>query len=444
MNGKQLTLALVFVSGFATVAAADKSIDDIHPPAKTAPMSSWTAVQQWMHHVGNNADPRSDYGYGNAQGALLIADELGDRLSALGRASLIEQCFDRMNPDTKATIAWAVCGPDVAALDLRKVEAELVAAGIGTASRKDVMNDVREAYDHAKKIGAAVDGAAKSDPGVAKILKAAAGARSEWAGYARTHRAAIDRYLALKDGVRSGKSNDKAFAGCYEATRPAFAKLVKSTKLPAEVHGAPMLAYVSRLTTTIDGYVTTVAYAACAWSQGKAGESIYVGAANRAGGDIRFGSRSLALSKILDPAFQPRFADRSVNFDDMKFTWRYGIELSGVSDRAAIMTPGGGAMVASTKRDGDLTRVTFKRGSIVECVAWKDTRKIAQISPNGTISYEKTCAKRGKVTNEASPVEVPTKYTAGIKPGTDIVTVLDFPVVVRKRGKLVAVLGVPK
>jgi tRNA U38,U39,U40 pseudouridine synthase TruA len=424
-------------------AAAQKRMEDIKPPAKTASFTSWTAAQQWMQQVGHGSDPRFEYGYSSLQGALLLADELGDRLSALGRASLIEKCFKHLKPETTSTLAWAMCGPDVEALDLKKVEAELSAEGIGGDSRKTVMDDITTAYTSAKKIGEAVNAAAKTDPGVAAVLKAAQTARAEWAAYASKNKPAIDRYLALKDAVRSGKSNDKGFDGCYEATLPAFAKLVKAAKLPVEVDAHPMLTYVSALTTTIDGYVTTVSYAACAWAQSKAGESIYVGAANRAGGDLRFGARSLALSKVFDPAFKPKFAERALSLDTMRSQWKHGVEMSGVLDRAAIMTPGG-AVVATVAKEADVVKVTFKGGTVDRCLAWKDTNRIAQITPNGTISYEKVCLRRGQVASTASPVEVPAKYAVGIAPGVEIVTVLDFPVIVRKGGKLVSVLGVAK
>jgi hypothetical protein len=432
-------MALVLLS--ASTASADKKIDDVKQPDKTAPLTSWTAAQQWMQQVGHGSDPRTDHGYGSLAGAALLADELGDRLSQLGRASLVEKCFKYLKPEASSGVSWAVCSADVEALDLKKVEAELAAEGIGVDSRKEVMNDVREAYELAKKIGAAVDAASKTDPGVAAMLKAATTARTEWAAYAGKNKASIDRYLALKDAVRSGKSNDKGFDGCWDATRGPFEKLVRAAKLPADVESDPMLAYVSYMTNTIDGYVTTVSYAACAWSYDKSGESIYVGAANRAGGDIRFGARSLALTKIFDPAFKPAFADRSLSLDTMRTQWKYGVQMAGVMDRAAIMTPGG-AVVSSMKADGNVTKVSFKGGTVDKCLQWKDTNRIAQVTPNGTISYEKVCQKRGQVPTEASPVNVPTRYAAGIAVGTDIVTVLDFPVVVRKGGKLVAVLGV--
>lgn len=417
-----------------------RRIDDVKPPEPSAPLSTWTAAQQWA--------PRDkwggDFGYHSLAGGVALADELGDQLSQLGRISLVDKCFRNLKEDASSAIAWAVCGDDVAAVDLKRAEAELNAEGIGPASRDEVMAHAREVVDAARKIGAAVEAAAKDDPGVDKMIKLRGAAREEWTAYASTHKDAIARFLTLKDAVRSGKSNDKRYAGCYEQTQPAFAKLVHATKFPAGVNGDPMPGYVQFVTSTIDGYITTVSYAACAFGQDAAGEAIYAAAADQRGGGARFGTRSLTLAKVLDPAFKPKFADRSLSLDHMAFEWKYGMAMPGAGETTAIMTPSHGIIASLRPGDGGTTKVAFKGNTVEECLEWVDTNRISQVSPNGSISYQKNCKRRGQVANQTTAVDVPSKYLGGVSPGVNIVIVHQFPVVAWRGNQLTGVLGVAK
>jgi hypothetical protein len=383
----------------------------------------------------------SDYGYGNLSGGVALADELGDRLSQLGRVSLISKCFYHAKEDATAALIWAVCGADVAAVDLAKLTAELATEDIGPASRDEVLATAKETLDKARKVGTAVEAAAKEDPGVAGLVKLGAAAREEWAAYASKNKDAIGRFLALKDAVRSGKSNHKAYEGCYEATQPAFAKLVRSTHFPWDVQGDPMPFHVSFVTATTDGYVTTVAYAACAFGQDPAGESIYTAAANAPGGGARFGARSIALAKALAPGFKPAFTQRSLRFDDMTFQWKYGMTMPGANSITAIMTPGGGT-VGALKAEGNATKITFKGNTVDACLEWVETNRVAQVSSSGSVTYQKTCKKRGQIPNQASAVTAPSRYLGGIAPGVSIITVDQFPVVAWKGKKITGVLGI--
>ena len=92
--------AAVLAALIPATAGAD-TIENVKMPDKTAPFSSWTAVQQWMPFLGHAGNARSDYGYGNEAGWLVLADELGDKLSALGRASLVDMCFRNVEADSR-------------------------------------------------------------------------------------------------------------------------------------------------------------------------------------------------------------------------------------------------------------------------------------------------------------------------------------------------------
>lgn len=421
-------------------AGGTKKLRDIKAPDKTAPLTSWTPIQQWQPDSSDGYE----YGYSNLSGRLVVADELGDHLSQLGRATLIVHCFRNVKADATGALAWMLCGADVTALDVQKLVAELVAEGIEPGSRNEVVGQVKEQLEAAKKIGAAVEAAAKDDPGVASLLGLRESARAEWTAYASKNREAIDRYLALKDAVRSGKSNNKGFDGCYEATKAPFTKLVRSTKFPWDTPREAMIGYVAPLLATTHGYITTVAYAACAVGQDKAAESIYAAAANQMGGGARAGARSIALAKALDPAFKPKFADRSLSLNDMAFQWKYGIEMPGVLARASIMNPADGT-IAALKRDGETVKVLFRGDTVDACLQWRDTNKVSHVSSSGSVSYERACVKRGSVANQESPVEVPAKYIDGLAPGVNVIVIpatQGFPVCAWKGKAFTAILGI--
>jgi len=121
---KQFSL-VCFALALPVVASADIELQVTKPDLK-APLMSWTPLQQWSPW-DRDSSSRSEYGYGNQAANLLFADELGDKLSELGRASVVDLCFreSQYSAEAKSTLNWALCGPDAKALDLKKLEGEL-------------------------------------------------------------------------------------------------------------------------------------------------------------------------------------------------------------------------------------------------------------------------------------------------------------------------------
>ena len=146
----------------------------------------------------------------------------------------------------------------------------------------------------------------------------------------------------------------------------------------------------------------------------------------------------------MDGSFAPKFAERSLSWDDMKSKWKYGIQMTGVEWRYSIMTPTRGAVAAIKKKDDTTSTVTFKGNTVNACLQWNDTKKIVGFRPDGTLQYDKVCARRGNIPNQTTPIDVPTRYATGIGPGTSIVAVLGFPVAVWKGNAYAAILGVAK
>ena len=413
-------------------------------PSKTAPFASWSPAQQGMPVYSNGTNARSEWGYANLSGMLLLGDELGYKLSEIGRMSLVDMCFLNAKADSSSTLLWALCGPDSKAVDLKKLDAELTADGVTGETHAEILKQATADIAEILGIGAVIDAAAKTDPGLQKFLKVTDDAKAEWAAYLSKNKDAFARYLALKDAVRSGKSNNPGFAGCFEATGPAFTKLVKATapKIPWEVGNDPLPGYMKYLTATTEGYITTVAWAACAWSIDPAGEAPYAASANQDfGGNLRAGWRTLALSKYLDKDYKPKFADRSLGLESWTFQWKYGVKMSGINEILAIQTPQGGE-IATLKAKDDQTAITFKAGKVEQCLQWADTNQVHAVN-NGNVQYEKVCKKRGMVADQEENVEAPTKYMKGAKVGDRIQIIGKFPVVTWKGKKLTSLLGVP-
>jgi hypothetical protein len=421
------------------LAAADKrDFDDVPNADKATPLQDLSPAQQWWR--GRNT---KDWGYGGKFGLLVLADELGDKLAETGRISMISRCLGSAQPEAASALAWAVCGPDVKAFDIKKFEQQLAVDNLSPDVRQAAVKEVQEIIDKAKKVGEGVEAAAKDDPGVAAILKAGEQGRSEWAAYVGKNKETYARYLALKDGVRSGKSNHKNFAGCWEQTFPAFSKLVKATKFPWEVSGDYMPAYMTVMLTSPESYITATSFAACAYSVDEAGEALYASAANQSAGVIRSGPRTTALAKLLDQSLKPKFAERALSIDSMRSSWsREWVKVDGINDISKMMTPAQGT-VATAKPDGDVTKITFKGDTVDACLEWKTTNRIQSYGANGDPMYEKVCKKRGQVANQESATEISTKFAAGIKPGVDVLIVYKFPVTTWQKGKFVSVFGVP-
>jgi hypothetical protein len=274
-------------------------------------------------------------------------------------------------------------------------------------------------------------------------------AKAEWAAYMSKHKDDFDRYLALKDAVRSGKSNHKNFAGCWEATQPAFAKLVRATKFQWEMSGSYLTGYMAELQKSTESYITSASFGACAYSVDKTGEVLAAAALSTLGaGTIRVGWRTLTAAKLIDPAFKPKFTNR-----DVASMWNeYGAlrdlkpqvhRVDGVGDGSftGMVTPQEG-VIGKVQKDDDMLKLSFKGDEVDACLQWVDTRKVQSVGPNGDVTYEKVCKKRGKVANQENDVQVAPKFADGLKPGVSVLLIEGFPVTAWKGKQFVAVFGV--
>ena len=439
----KLVSAITFVVtlGTAVSAQADKvKLRDLQHPDKKVAIHTWTPLQQYF----NRSNDRGEYGYNEAYGAVVLADELGDALSALGRYSLVEACFQSAKPDATAALVWATCGQDVKDVDLGKVEAELM--NVDDEDKKQLLADAAKVMDNAKKIGAAVEDAAKTDKGVAAVLALGAAARTEWAAFASKNKDQLALLDKLQDAVRANKEG--LGGDCLKTTAAPFQKLVHASKPPWDEDGDIMDFYYRHLPATTEAYVTILSYAACVLTLTTKGRGPYTVAANRPVGGVgmaRRGPRSLAVAKANEESFKPKFADRDLSLDTIRRTMRGTLNLTGTDLVSSIGTPTQGKVSKITKKDDEMTTVAFAGDKVEACLQWKETNKVSQVN-NGNVSYEKTCVKRGMVDNQTGETEIPTILMTGIAKGVDLIAVFGFPVVAYKTKEkvLTAVWGVAK
>ena len=428
----------------APATATGKTLAQVARPSGKVAVTAWTPAQQYLREGGWGSyapeeRQREALGYGKGFPSLVLADDLGDKLSHLGRLSLIEECFHQVEPTATAAVIWAVCGADVRAVDLARAEAELRAEGIGAAERKRVLADSAKLVAAAKEVGAVVEAAAKDEPGLAAVLAAGEAARAEWKAFAGGHRALLETVDAMQGAVRANHA--QGFAGCVAKTRPGFEKLVRATKLAEDTGRDPLVAYVAQLRGDLTSYLTTLAYAACAYGHHDSAEGLYAAIGNGGVGVVLRGARTLALARLYAASFKPKFADRALSMPQLRSAFQDHPITVPVNANTSIATPTGGKLTKVTTR-GEVTTLGFATDKVERCLDWRTTSKVQSIASNGEVRYEMVCAKRGPVDSQTSDLEIATTFAAGLEPGMWVTLVNRFPVIAWRNQQPAAVLGV--
>ncbi len=411
-----------------------KQLEDV--PEAPAHYASWSPVQQYKKLLADDS-----------YSALIMADELGDRLSQAGRLAVVRTCLAPAHETASSAALWAICEADVEALKLDAALAELKKEGIDKDVRAKVLEEGKKALEQARAIGAAVATAAKDDPGVAAIVAIGKTARSEWRDFASAHAGELATLAALQDLMRDNKNG---LAGdCVAKTYEPFAKVVRKTTFSqGQIGPSPLAFYVNSLPKTMEAHVAALAWGACAALVDRSGAAMSPAAGTTIGATgwgrrarrfLRRGPRSLTLAKLFDEKFEPKFADRSLRMEKMTQPYgEYHVGGPGNIDGTPLRS-----VVAKLIKNGDTTTVKGKDYMGEECANWQDTNKIYSVDSNGTVHYEKKCTRYERVRYEASDVVSAPAFLNGVTPGLELTAVDGYPVVGIKGRRTVFVLGVP-
>jgi hypothetical protein len=369
-----------------------------------------------------------------------ILDQYYDKLSPNGRWGFVYKCFEFSSQakHSEQIILWALCGDDLKALDISKL---------------GLSDNWKSRAEEWKKTGAAIEAEAKDDPGVAQILKLREAAKADWKAYEAKNHDAIVLYQKLKDGVRTSKSNDKNFDGCWDATYPAFVKAVKATKFGWDNEGSNPVQYrVEQIDADPANYYTVANFGMCAYAAHATGGVLASAGIRGNGGAPPMGWRTVLISKLLDPKLKVKFTDRSLECCESAARHLRGPSFQMNHVRSEVSFPWSGGpertltgTIAKMKKDGDSTVVSF-HGTVVDgCVKSVETKKIRTWDTAGQPVYETKCLKRGKVEEDApDDATMGTKFVDGFANGLGVAFYGNFPEEVynQKAKKFVAVLGV--
>lgn len=385
----------------------------IGEPLKRA-WTSFDAIDQYvMLTAGSFAsnDPAKDHAY--------FADALGGKLTALGRAGFVRECLEGSR---EKPVEWAICAPDVAQLDWKKIADELradkaYAGGDKMKIRLALAALKTKLPEHDKKVKSLV----ARDPGYAKLFEVAAKARKEWEG-GMVDPSFVELATAMDDA--RALSSRRAFAGCEDKTWAAWKRAVGA--IPAKKYegvrddrenGKGFLdGAMAPIINSPNAYVASVAYTLCMGSgqEGAAEPDVLVrslvDALTRWPG-FR-GPRTAAHTAVLTAGIELDDRDAKLDYPDVERSFGRG---GGSHDGGGI------GVIGAIKPAGKTMTVTFRKQMVKQqqCANMKYTHRITQILNDGSLVYEHYCTKWQSVTVDKSdpPQTVNAKYMERVKPG---------------------------
>jgi hypothetical protein len=378
------------------------------------PLDQFAAIVRGLPNNGSG-NSYSDYTY--------LTDALGPKLSETGRMGYIIQACLRDNSDA-SVVEWAICAPDLALLDRKKMAEEIRK----DTSRKgfDKMIVRIQAFFLAQRIKEMEPkwkAAKEKDPVYPKMFEIAAKTRKEWDGIWKTEAAALDLMLAMDD-VRQTSSR-KLKEGCFDKTWPAVKAAISKIEAKrfegfstdiADSWLAPAMGVVSN---SPGGWLALAAYHTCTRDFGS-------GSDNKDSLSSTIGSVLSFLPGYRGPrlATQAAIMNAGLVLDDSSAKIDYpNIDYRSKFDGSAAR--GYFATVGKITVKGDKAEVAFKPKleKQEQCASSKSTNRISMISSSGTIYYESVCLKWKNVVVDRSPdpQTVDKRYVEGLKPGMNVI-----------------------
>lgn len=358
------------------------------PTFSTKDPSQFTAVDQYLAIVEGFEQPG---GSGPLRDPSYAADVFGAALTEVGRLGYLTRCLR----SDATPVEWALCQGDVDAFDLATFHTQL-RADTAHAGAYKMMLRLEASGIKARIKQHAVDVAAigKQDPAYQRMFEITARARTEWAALA-TREAALLALVKQVEAAHFSRSRS-ARAGCEATTAAALAKATGA--LPARAFAGlfdqrfdPTAGFAAAAGPVLMNdpavNLAATAYALCQ-DDGTAKflrQVLIQTPGNR-------GPRTLAFTRLLTEKFQ-------LDDVDARITWPTFERPYDTNANAPISA---GGVVASTKVDGELVKVTFESLKIKreECVESHQTSKIYRLHADGRVEYEQVCDRMGVVTHD--------------------------------------------
>jgi hypothetical protein len=376
--------------------------------ARKKAWSSYDAFDQYLAIAG--APSRDDVMY--------LTDAMGDKLSMLGRFAFVEQCLEGANDAPE--VRWAICQPDIAALDFGKPAAELHAAkDRDGASRTLIRLDVLRMKDELAAHAAEVKALLAKDEAYGKLFTISDATRAEWAKRANGPLFALA--LAMDDARVTGSR--KAYAGCADTTWAAWTAAVG--KLPAKTfegmrddpsNGRTFTDQaLPQIVADPDAWLASYAYVTCratdqdrmVYALARYVQDLPGFRGPRTATEMAIGAAKIELDDRNAHLAMP-FADRS--------EW-FHVQASNDSGW-------GRGPVVQAKAAGGKLHVEFvtKMVKQTQCAESRETNHVTQIDADGTVRYQYVCVRSEVVTVDkgADPQDVDPRYAAGVKAGVSV------------------------
>ncbi len=360
-----------------------------------------------------------------------IADALP--LTQAGRLAFVERCMLEGGAGAAPRpVAWAICQPDLDALDLGKLAAEIRGeTGRPLADRMAIRAAASEVARHRPEHAAKVKQLIARDPAYAKLFEIAKAAREEWRAGAAARADLLAAVRAMDDARALGSR--KALEGCSARTWPLFAAAVG--KLPAKrfenLRGDTASAQtffdaaIGAILQDPDAYLAANALLACE------------GAADHLLSDLRDGlsywsgfrgPRTAALTAIRLAGLVPDRRGEQIELPSV----RLPIAIEERTRSAGDMMIGTAiGVIASVTDRGDTVRVTFPATSELQdqCVSRRTTNRISRIDSSGNVHYESVCTRwqTVRVDTTPKPVDVRKRYAAGLAPKRHVSIIAGVP-----------------
>jgi hypothetical protein len=400
------------------------------PPQQGVAWSTASPMDQWAlirTRVGDSADfalqPGAPY---------YIADALP--LAEAGRLAFIERCmFAGGRGDEPRPVEWAICQPDLDALDPGKLAAEIrgesdrsLAARI--AIRAAASHVLRHRAAHAVKVARLV----ARDPAYGKLFEIAKAAREEWRAGAASRVELLAAVLAMDDARARGSR--KALAGCSARMWPLFAAAVG--KIPAQ-RFENLRGDLSRAQTFFDAAIGAVlqdpdAYLAANALLACEGAADHLLVALRAGLSYWSGYRGPRTAAVTAIRLAGLVPDRRGEQIELP-AFALPLPISGERRERSIGELSATAIgtIASVAEQGDTVRVTFPVTSELQdqCASRRTTNRISRIDASGNVHYESVCTRwqRVRVDTTLKPVAVPKRYAARLAPRRHVSIIAGVP-----------------